>query len=92
MIVVAGDEQAYRQRFVDDKVLGEGEFGLVKMVRDTVTTEFAACKVLRKGAVFKNKYVFGGDVRIPSTSIASSNVLLQHPLHSHETGDIAWRN
>jgi hypothetical protein len=56
-IDLAGDDADYRRRFVEDKVLGEGEFGVVKMVRDTTTEQVAACKTLRKGAVFKNKYV-----------------------------------
>lgn len=89
-----GDEEAYRSRFDDEQgsgsvgtavVLGEGEFGLVKLVRmrdDTTESaaaaaaaqqqqlqqpqqqqyrrqqRMAACKVLQKGAVFKDNVLY----------------------------------
>jgi calcium/calmodulin-dependent protein kinase I len=62
-----GDEAAFHDRFIEDRVLGEGEFGVVKLVHDmkeskargTDTAPNAlACKTLRKGVVFKDNTLF----------------------------------
>jgi serine/threonine protein kinase len=74
-----GDELAYNERFLEDVVLGEGEFGVVKLVHDmkspplptsnssdfnstvaTTTThrQPMACKILRKGVVFKDNILY----------------------------------
>lgn len=62
---VDGDEDDYHKRYLEDQILGEGAFGIVKMVHD-VTQKFdsttpnapLACKTLRKGVVFKNNVVY----------------------------------
>jgi len=51
-----GGEEAYHTAFMEDQVLGQGEFGVVKMVhslKDPSKQPFAS-KILRKGAVFKD--------------------------------------
>ncbi len=52
-----GNEQDFHNRYIEDRVLGEGEFGVVKLVHDMrepdETKNTMACKVLRKGVVFK---------------------------------------
>jgi serine/threonine protein kinase len=63
-----GGEEAYHSRYLEDQVLGEGEFGVVKMVHDISSSssgkdassspEPLACKVLRKGAVFKDNTLY----------------------------------
>ena len=72
-----GDEKDYHDRYMEDTVLGEGEFGQVKLVHDMkrrqgaqqqqqqqndqltlVVDEPLACKVLRKGAVFKDNTLY----------------------------------
>jgi serine/threonine protein kinase len=58
-----GDQEAYEKRFVEDRVLGQGEFGVVKLVHEKANgTESAktgyACKTLRKGAVFKDNVLY----------------------------------
>ena len=68
---VDGGEQEYHQRFVEDRVLGEGQFGVVTLVLDTRAgsagrdrgninneTTTMACKTLRKGVVFKDNTIF----------------------------------
>jgi len=58
---VDGDERAYQERFLEDQVLGEGEFGQVRMVHDTKSSskdQPLACKVLRKGVVFKDNVLY----------------------------------
>ena len=57
-----GNEAAYHDRFLEDKVLGEGAFGVVKLVHDMKANngegEPLACKTLRKGVVFKDNILF----------------------------------
>jgi serine/threonine protein kinase len=55
-----GDEEAFHKRFLEDHVLGEGEFGVVKMVHDmrSQENEPLACKTLRKGVVFKDNVLY----------------------------------
>jgi len=58
-----GGEDAYHQRYLEDQVLGQGEFGVVTMVHDVSqrNNEQArpyACKLLRKGAVFKDNTLY----------------------------------
>lgn len=75
-----GGEEAYHKRFLEDVVLGQGEFGVVKLVHDMQTNnnnnsnintampthqsqsqqqhQPMACKVLRKGVVFKDNVLY----------------------------------
>ena len=59
-----GDQEAYAARFKEDRVLGEGEFGQVKLVYEKSTDgkeaplKSYACKTLRKGAVFKDNTLY----------------------------------
>jgi serine/threonine protein kinase len=57
-----GDQAAYAARFTEDRVLGEGEFGEVKLVYEKSTEESSrnmyACKTLRKGVVFKDNTLY----------------------------------
>ena len=55
-----GDEEAFHKRFLEDHVLGEGEFGVVKMIHDMKKqdNEPLACKTLRKGVVFKDNTLY----------------------------------
>jgi serine/threonine protein kinase len=57
-----GDEDAYHSRFLEDRILGEGEFGLVKMAIDMKANggegEPVACKMLRKGVIFKDNTLY----------------------------------
>jgi serine/threonine protein kinase len=60
-----GDQSAFDAMFVVDKVLGEGEFGQVKLVYKRQVQEQAlqtqtsyACKCLRKGAQFKDNTLY----------------------------------
>ncbi|CAB9514753.1 MAP kinase-activated protein kinase 2 (Fragment) [Seminavis robusta] len=55
-----GDEEGFHKRFLEDHVLGEGEFGVVKMVHDmrSQENEPLACKTLRKGVVFKDNVLY----------------------------------
>jgi calcium/calmodulin-dependent protein kinase I len=76
---VDGNEDDYQRRYLEDKILGEGEFGIVKMVYDTSLMKQhmllmsnsngdngpspeepkpLACKVLRKGVVFKDNVLY----------------------------------
>ncbi|CAJ1921095.1 unnamed protein product [Cylindrotheca closterium] len=51
-----GNEKDYHDRFLEDRVLGQGEFGVVTLVQDMRAPDgenSLACKVLRKGVVFK---------------------------------------
>jgi hypothetical protein len=54
-----GDEKAFHDRYIEDRVLGEGEFGVVRLVLDMREKDESkntmACKVLRKGVVFKGR-------------------------------------
>lgn len=59
----AGNEEAYYNRFLEDKkILGEGEFGVVKLVHDMTSDggqgEPLACKTLNKGIVFKDNVLY----------------------------------
>jgi calcium-dependent protein kinase len=58
---VNGDDKAFHERYLVGPIIGEGEFGVVKKVFDcnAVSNEepqgvTRACKLLRKGAEFKN--------------------------------------
>lgn len=54
-----GNEESYNKRFLETAtILGEGEFGQVKLVQDTLSHQEAACKVLRKGVVFKDNVLY----------------------------------
>jgi serine/threonine protein kinase len=68
-----GGEDEYHARFIEDRVLGEGEFGVVTLVHDmkgggeralsnigrTPTNDDSmACKTLRKGVVFKDNTLY----------------------------------
>ena len=71
---VEGDEDDYQRRFLEDSVLGEGEFGVVKLVHDmelkkqyisrlNVETSIEepkplACKILQKGVIFKDNVLY----------------------------------
>ena len=81
-----GDEEAFHARFLEDQTLGEGEFGVVKLVHDKQDTPYA-CKILRKGVTFKDNTIYSpikpevlrGEVemlravRVPAGSSSSSN-------------------
>jgi len=57
-----GDENDFHSRYIEDRVLGEGEFGVVKLVHDMREPDESkntmACKVLRKGVVFKDNTIY----------------------------------
>lgn len=57
-----GGEEDYHKRFLEDAILGEGEFGQVKMVHDMQNkdrgAEPLACKALKKGVVFKDNTIY----------------------------------
>ena len=57
-----GNEQDYHNRFIEDRVLGEGEFGTVTLVHDMKAADennnALACKTLRKGVVFKDNTLY----------------------------------
>ena len=61
---VAGGEKEYQKRFLETKTLGEGEFGVVKLVHDqneeadSTQAKHLAVKYLRKGFVFKDNTLF----------------------------------
>jgi calcium-dependent protein kinase len=64
---IDGNEAAYHDRFLEDGVLGQGEFGVVKMVHDVKAAAYSnnqsnneplACKALRKGMVFKDNTLY----------------------------------
>jgi hypothetical protein len=54
-----GDETDFHERYIEDRVLGEGQFGVVRLVLDMKEKDQSkntmACKVLRKGVVFKGR-------------------------------------
>jgi len=56
---VDGDETAYLSRFLEDRVLGEGEFGQVKLVYEASSPDAdpLACKMIKKGYTFKNNTI-----------------------------------
>jgi serine/threonine protein kinase len=57
-----GIEQDFHNRFIEDRVLGEGEFGVVTLVHDMKAADennnTLACKTLRKGVVFKDNTLY----------------------------------
>lgn len=60
---VAGGEKEYQERFLESKTLGEGEFGVVKLVhdvkaKDLIQTKPLAVKYLRKGYTFKDNTLY----------------------------------
>ena len=60
---VAGGEKEYQERFLESKTLGEGEFGVVKLVhdvkaKDLVSSKPLAVKYLRKGFTFKDNTLY----------------------------------
>jgi serine/threonine protein kinase len=61
--LVAGGEKEYQERFLESKTLGEGEFGVVKLVhdvkaKDLIQTKPLAVKYLRKGYTFKDNTLY----------------------------------
>ena len=60
---VDGGEKDYQERFLESKTLGEGEFGVVKLVhdvkaKDLLNTKPLAVKYLRKGYTFKDNCLY----------------------------------
>jgi len=58
-----GDDKAYHERYLEDRVLGQGEFGQVKLVHDmsrrnNPEAEPLACKILKKGFTFKDNTIY----------------------------------
>ena len=56
-----GDEAAYQDKYLEDKVLGEGEFGVVHLVFDVKAgrkSEPLASKTLKKGMTFKDNTIY----------------------------------
>jgi len=58
-----GDDKAYMERYLEDRVLGEGAFGVVHLVHDVQATgaeasEPYAAKTLRKGVTFKDNTIY----------------------------------
>jgi len=54
----AGTEAEYKERFTDSKTLGQGEFGIVKLVTDKSTNIQLASKILNKGFTFKDNTLY----------------------------------
>ncbi|KAK1733183.1 serine/threonine-protein kinase [Skeletonema marinoi] len=54
----AGTEAEYKERFTDSKTLGQGEFGVVKLVTDKSTNIQLASKILNKGFTFKDNELY----------------------------------
>lgn len=57
-----GGEDAYHKRYMEGEILGEGEFGQVRLVHDMTqgkdqNTPYAS-KVLKKGMVFKDNTLY----------------------------------
>ena len=57
-----GGEDAYHKRYMEGEVLGEGEFGQVRLVHDMAqdkdqNTPYAS-KLLKKGMVFKDNTLY----------------------------------
>ena len=57
-----GGEEAYHKRYMEGEVLGEGEFGQVRLVHDMTqsrdqNTPYAS-KLLKKGMVFKDNTLY----------------------------------
>mmetsp|Transcript_28195 Transcript_28195/g.47922 ORF Transcript_28195/g.47922 Transcript_28195/m.47922 type:complete len:572 (-) Transcript_28195:1807-3522(-) len=60
---VTGGEKDYQERFLETKTLGEGEFGVVKLVhdvkaKDLIHSKPLAVKYLRKGFTFKDNTLY----------------------------------
>lgn len=62
---VDGNEQDFHSRYIEDRVLGEGEFGVVKLIHDmkagdnnNSTQNSLACKTIRKGVTFKDNTIY----------------------------------
>lgn len=60
---VAGGEKDYQERFLETKTLGEGEFGVVKLIhdvraKDLIASKPLAVKYLRKGFTFKDNTLY----------------------------------
>ncbi len=65
---VNGDAKLFKDRFVIDHKLGEGEFGIVHLIREKSSMEdssnnkktplFLACKQLQKGLVFRDNTLY----------------------------------
>jgi serine/threonine protein kinase len=54
-----GDAKAFHERYIEEDVLGEGEFGQVKRVFETSNPNVPlACKTLKKGMVFKDNQLY----------------------------------
>ena len=58
-----GDDKAYHERYLEDRILGQGEFGQVKLVHDMALrhdpdADPLACKVLKKGFTFKDNTLY----------------------------------
>jgi calcium-dependent protein kinase len=53
-----GGEEDFYNLYLEDKLLGQGEFGQVKLVHNMKTHQVCAVKILRKGIVFKDNVVY----------------------------------
>lgn len=58
-----GTEREYQERFLESKTLGQGEFGIVKLVhdvknKDLIGSKPLAVKMLRKGFTFKDNTLY----------------------------------
>jgi serine/threonine protein kinase len=58
-----GDAKLFKDQFVIDHKLGEGEFGVVNLIREKTPSDESsnvvlACKVLQKGVVFRDNTLF----------------------------------
>ena len=58
-----GNERDFQERFLESKTLGQGEFGVVKMVhdvknKDLIGSKPLAVKILRKGYQFKDNTLY----------------------------------
>lgn len=54
----SGTEAEYKERFADSKTLGQGEFGIVKLVTDKSSNVQLASKILNKGFTFKDNTLY----------------------------------
>lgn len=59
----AGGERDYQERFLESKTLGQGEFGVVKLVhdvknKDLIGSKPLAVKYLKKGYTFKDNTLY----------------------------------
>lgn len=53
-----GDKAAYDERYNEIRVIGEGSFGVVRLVNDKKTDGQYACKLLQKGEVWKGDTLY----------------------------------